>query len=530
MKSVGIRRTVRSIDTSNQLSLLSEPQSEALAEANRFKQAEAAVRFEEKDPKRIFINEVRLDKHLQAMGLKTPFKVRELLEAMSLAALEEAYKGGGRRPYAPRWMLGLILYGLMQGISSLRDLEKMAKVEIGCWWVTGGILPDHSVIGRFIQLHDEWLSGEIFHELLRQIIRVTGTTTTVVAGDGTVLEAAVSRYGLLRQEALQGKLAALRTQDPIDHQASQAKLAQLTQAEAMLGARQAVRRAKGKAASRLTIHPLEPEARVQPQKDKGRFRASYKPQVLANEARLIVACDVHPSSETALLSGLLDRASEHGPIKTVLLDANYFSAGVIQNMATREIELLCPQGQSIGDNWDKQSAKQFNKSEFIYEAKDDHYTCPAGQTLRAVERDKGSASRQGYVKYATPACLNCSLRERCTTSKVGRSIKRYAIDTMKDLLRTKMKDVTVRARYRQRQAMVEPVFSHLRIRQGLNRFRRKGLKGVRVEFALHAMAYNLSRLVALCHSISFFIYRDYRIGILAITQQRMSYLLFRHFA
>jgi hypothetical protein len=37
--------------------------------------------------------------------------------------------------------------------------------------------------------------------------------------------------------------------------------------------------------------------------------------------------------------------------------------------------------------------------------------------------------------------------------------------------------------------MVEPVFSQLRGRQGLQRFRRNGLSAVRVEFALHAMAY-----------------------------------------
>ena len=51
------------------------------------------------------------------------------------------------------------------------------------------------------------------------------------------------------------------------------------------------------------------------------------------------------------------------------------------------------------------------------------------------------------------------------------------------------------SRYLKRQGMVEPVFGHLRERQGLNRFRRKGLSGVRLEFALHALAYNLSRAV-----------------------------------
>ncbi len=51
-------------------------------------------------------------------------------------------------------------------------------------------------------------------------------------------------------------------------------------------------------------------------------------------------------------------------------------------------------------------------------------------------------------------------------------------------------------RLRQRKAMVEPVFIHLRLRQNVNRFKRKGLAGVRVEFSLQIMAYNISRAIA----------------------------------
>lgn len=69
----------------------------------------------------------------------------------------------------------------------------------------------------------------------------------------------------------------------------------------------------------------------------------------------------------------------------------------------------------------------------------------------------------------------------------GRRIKHYAVDAKKDALRAKMLLPEHRQRYRKRQAMVEPVFSQLRGRQGLHRFRRKGLQGVKVEFALHTM-------------------------------------------
>lgn len=59
-----------------------------------------------------------------------------------------------------------------------------------------------------------------------------------------------------------------------------------------------------------------------------------------------------------------------------------------------------------------------------------------------------------------------------------------------------MEQPLAQKKLRQRKAMVEPVFSHLRMRQNFNRFKRKGLKSVKVEFALQIMAYNISRAIA----------------------------------
>jgi len=56
-----------------------------------------------------------------------------------------------------------------------------------------------------------------------------------------------------------------------------------------------------------------------------------------------------------------------------------------------------------------------------------------------------------------------------------------------------MEEPEARERYLKRQGMVEPLFSQLKCRQGLRRFRRKDLKAVQCEFALHAMACNLGR-------------------------------------
>lgn len=491
------------MDTSNQIALFDEtaastPQGEPAAGGAR----KQALRFEAPDPARIRINEVRLDQLLKQVGQHAPLKMRAWLAQMCFSEFEQAYEPGGRPPYAPRAMVGVILSGIMQGITSLRDLEGFARTDLGCWWVSGGIMPDHSILGRFIQRHAGLLTEEFFDQLTGKVLKLTGSGTGVVAGDGTVIEAAASRYRQMRAEALAQALQAAREGAQGDS-APSARVEQLQRAHSILESRRQERQAHGKDPEGLTINPHEPEAVVQPQKDKQRYAASYKPSVLANDKRVIVAAQVHASSETAVVEQLLDQAQGHGKIDTALFDAGYFATDIIAATAQRQIELLCPEGQSQGRNWNKHSDKQFPKSAFDYQGTQDCYRCPGGQSLTPVGRYSGNASGPAYTEYGTGACAACPLRDKCTRSAQGRRIKRYAIDAQKDALRAKMAQAEARERYVQRQAMVEPVFSGLRDRQGLQRFRRHGLAGVRVEFALHAMAYNLSRALA-CALAGFF--------------------------
>jgi transposase len=499
MKRKRIRRKVAALDTSNQIALFeqaeaSTPEAGPAAGSPR----KQAPRFEEPDPALIRINQMPLDQLLEQVGQGAALKIRAWLGQMSFSEFEQAYRAGGRPAYAPRAMVGVILSGILQGITSLRDLERFARTDLGCWWVSGGIMPDHSILGRFIQRHAGLLSEAFFDQLTHKVLKLTGSGTGVVAGDGTVIEAAASRYRQMRAEALAQALQAAReaAQAAVDGEPSSARVEQLERAQSILDTRRQERQARGKDPAGLSINPHEPEAVVQPQKDKQRYAASYKPSVLANDKRVIVAAQVHASSETAVVERLLDQAQGHGKIDTALFDAGYFATDILVATAQRQIELLCPEGQSQGSNWNKHSDKQLPKSAFDYQGTQDCYRCPAGHSLTPVGRYSGNASAAAYTEYATRACAGCALRDKCTRSPQGRRIKRYAIDAQKDALRAKMAQAQARQRYAQRQAMVEPVFSALRGRQGLQRFRRNGLAAVRVEFALHAMAYNLSRALA----------------------------------
>lgn len=503
MSDKKITRRVARLDTSNQYSLFcGEADGASATTPKPACRRSGAVRFEDPDPRAIRLNEVRLDEHLIQAGQKQALQLREILETLDWGGFEQAYKPGGRRPYAPWAMLGVMVYGILQGVSSLRALEKLTRTDLGCMWVSGGILPDHSILGRFIQRHEDQLTGAFFEQLTARVLKVTGSGTQTLAGDGSVIEAAASRFAVMKAEALAQAIE--RTRARVEQheaegavgQSARQRLEQLEQARAVLAPRQARRRAKGKPGESMQVNVQDPEAVIQPQKGSKHYAASYKPSVLANEARVIVSFALDPSSETAVVPQLLDQAQRQGAVDTALFDAGYCSDAVIEASAERDIELLCPEGRSEADSWTKTSSKYYPKSQFTYDREQDCYRCPQGQALLPVGRYAGNHRYPAYTLYGTAACGQCAFRQRCTRRARGRQIRRYEGDDAKDALRAKMQQPEVQVRYRQRQAMAEPVFGGLRDRQGLRRFRRKGAKAVRLEFAVHVLAYNLGRALA----------------------------------
>lgn len=467
-----------------QLSLIpaADPESEITADPPPSK------RFLRGDPDRLFIGEVSLQRYLKQADKDWVLRFRERLFEQDATPFLGKYKPYGRKPYHPFVVLGLILYGAQMGRWSLRELEDLARLDLGAWWICGGLQPDHSTIGEFLRLHAELLTEDFFIALTSNLVKRLGGSRGVVAGDGTVIEAASSRFSMLKREA--AEQAALKAEKESGRDS--ARRAQSRKALETVMGRDAERRRKGRGKHPAKVCPEEPEAMLQPRKD-GVRRPSYKPSILADENRLILGQYVANASEMAAVSPLLEQCFDvTGALPEVSLwDGNYNTFEMLKSAVSLDMDVLC----GVAPDKDPKKRKLFSKSDFSYDEEHDVYICPMKQALsyRKSGRNDGGA----YREYQCRTCVGCAQRANCTKSKAGRSVLRYEGEELKEAMREVIGHPAAKKRFRYRKAMVEPPFGDLRYRQGLNRFHRKGLKKVRVEFSLHCMAYNLRRAVRL---------------------------------
>jgi transposase len=116
-------------------------------------------------------------------------QVRELDLAPFLAVYRA--DGQGNTAYHPRMMVTLVMYCYCKGIRSSRAIEMATFDDVGARVICGGRHPDHATNARFVSRHKEPLKGLLVQSLVacaaEGLVRVD-----VTAGDGTKVKANAS--------------------------------------------------------------------------------------------------------------------------------------------------------------------------------------------------------------------------------------------------------------------------------------------------------------------------------------------------
>jgi transposase len=119
--------------------------------------------------------------------------VVDIVDQLDLSELVKRYGGGGKQPYHPALLLGLLFYGYATGVFSSRKLEQATHDSVACRFITGDTHPDHDTIATFRKRFLPELEG-LFVQIL-VVARVMGVFKLgKVSLDGTKIKANASKH------------------------------------------------------------------------------------------------------------------------------------------------------------------------------------------------------------------------------------------------------------------------------------------------------------------------------------------------
>jgi hypothetical protein len=216
------------------------------------------------------------------------------------------------------------------------------------------------------------------------------------------------------------------------------------------------------------------------------------------KARIILAALVTPYevSENRPMLDLLWRSCFRWRIwpQHVTADGKYGTAENVSAIEQANVRAFVALHQSGG------RPNIFGKEDFGYDPKEDVYVCPAGELLQPLGKTKGEAEdrEEKVTTYRAKAssCKACDLRARCTSNKLGRTLRRGPFEGYLDRVRAYRGTHPYEKALRKRQVWVEPLFAEAKDWHGMRRFRLRRLKKVNIEALLIASGQNVKRLLA----------------------------------
>ena len=411
----------------------------------------------------------------------------------------------GRPAYHPAVLLKIYIYGYLNRIGSSRRLEREAQRNVELMWLTGRLAPDFKTIADF--RHD---NGEGLRNVCRRFVQLCRDlklfTQAVVAVDSSKFKAVNSRDRNFTagkvdkrqqqiEESIHRYLSALETADRTQPADVEAKTERLREKISTL--REQMRRMDA-IRNELKHQPdqqmslTDPDARSMISQAKGTGVVGYNVQaVVEAKHHLIVTHEVtNIGSDRAQLTkmGTAAKAAMGKQRLQAVADRGYFSGPEIKACTEAAITPMVPKPMTSN----AKAEGRFNKTDFIYIAKDDQYQCPAGE--RAIHRFTTVEHGMTLHKYWSSACPRCPLKRQCTTSRYRR-ITRWeheaVLEAMQRRLDRKPETMTLRRR------TIEHVFGTLKHWMGSTHFLMRGLEHVGTEMCLHVLAYNFKRLITL---------------------------------
>ena len=137
--------------------------------------------------------------------------VSDLVDALDLGAFYARYEGDGRRnrPYDPRMVVKVLVYGYATGVFSSRKLARRLEEDVALRMLAAGNFPKHRTLCDFRKKHLDAF-GALFAEVVRLARELGFAGLGRVAVDGTKVRANASKRKAMSYGRMRGEEARLK--------------------------------------------------------------------------------------------------------------------------------------------------------------------------------------------------------------------------------------------------------------------------------------------------------------------------------
>jgi len=411
--------------------------------------------------------------------------LRKLNKMLDLGFVREEvakfYGRNGNVSVDPVVIMKMMLLLFLDDVKGERELMRIIPLRIDYLWYLGyGLedeVPDHSVLSKARARWGEEVFKRLFQMTVTKCLEAGLIDGSKLHMDSSLVRANASKRSIVEK-------ACAEALDRLEEEPAQ-------QVEA---AEQGDGDDDKRPPNQRKQSTTDPDASMVRQ-GSGKSEPSYKNhRVVDDKEGVITAVKTTTGmvNEAHELIGLAQQHEENTGCNAqiVVADCKY---GIAENF----VELAAQKIRShMGDFRAKQNNPRqkgiFEPSRFQYDKASDTYLCPAGQRLYRRHMDI-----RGNYEYITRAgvCGRCPLREQCTRSRTGRTLKRHRDQPLLDRARRQSHSRAAVLDRKRRQHFQERNFADAANHHGFKRARWRGLWRQAIQDHVIAALQNL-RLLA----------------------------------
>ena len=456
------------------------------------------------DKQQLTLLPVSLDEYVsEAHICRVIYAFTEQLKMGDLGYKHAECKSTGCRPYDPRMMLNLYIYGYLHRVRSSRRLRDEAVRNVEVMWLLDGLRPDDKTISNF-RTDNKAALKQTFREFV-QMCRTLGLYGgEVEATDSTKVRANNALKNNHNETTVKNALSKIDRKisdylEALEQADNEEQEEKTPDAEAIREALEQLRRRKEKyeglkaqVAEQGEVSTVDEEARMMRfGGDERHLSVGYNIQTIVDSKyHLIVDFEVtNCASDSGNLHRMSAKAKEALGVEHIinLADSGYYNSADIVACEEDGVTCLVAKGRPGGP----QKAAGFTHECFVYNREEDVYTCPGGDRLE-YKRNKKHVSGREYRVYANyEACGICPCKAECTKGKF-REVQRLACQDTLDVVDERTR--SNRELYRKRQEIAEHPFGTIKAVWGFKQFLCRGKAKVTAETALSYLAYNMRRV------------------------------------